>query len=230
MLCSFDLIFSAFPVLHLFFTLHQLASTTASHGHCGFGRFGLCTYSTIGRRRRRVSAIRSSTCCCFFLSKTCMAHQFCCLGSLCNLFVLCLCCVSLFVASVLYGANRYDEDVSGWLPFKLKHQFQRNITCMEWQPLSGTGLAVGCQSGICFWRLTSPSDTSDQNNPKNQKNAWCEFFCADNQQHAPINALSWSPNGRLLASGSVSSDHILIWVRKHRCTPLMWFWRKCSKN
>jgi hypothetical protein len=42
--------------------------------------------------------------------------------------------------------------------------------------------------------------------------------------------LSWSPNGRLLASGSVSSDHILIWVRKHRCTPLMWFWRKCSKN
>ena len=94
--CSFDLIFSAFPVLHLFFTLHQLASTTASHGHCGFGRFGLCTYSTIGRRGRRVRGIGSSTCCCFFLSKTCMAHQFCCLGSLCNL----LCCASLVVVSL----------------------------------------------------------------------------------------------------------------------------------
>ena len=46
-----------------------------------------------------------------FLSKTCMAHQFCCLGSLCNLFVLCLSywCVSLFVVSVLYGANRFDK-------------------------------------------------------------------------------------------------------------------------
>ena len=123
--------------------------------------------------------------------------------------------VSLLHHPPPFFANSYDEDVSGWLPFKLKHQFQRDITCMEWQPLSGTGLAVGCQSGICFWRLTSPSDTTDNNTGNtSQKNAWCEFLCADNQQHAPVNTLSWSPNGRLLASGSVSSDHILIWVNQ----------------
>ena len=40
--------------------------------------------------------------------------------------------------------------MSGWLPFKLRHQWQHDIQCLEWQPLSGTGLAVGCSDGVCF--------------------------------------------------------------------------------
>jgi hypothetical protein len=98
---------------------------------------------------------------------------------------------------------------------------------MEWQPMSGAGLAVGCQSGICFWRLTeneSDAETTASRNvltSSHGRNGWCEFLCnSDNQQ--PVNTISWSPDGRLLASGSVSSDHIYVWdVATTTCTPLV---------
>ena len=121
--------------------------------------------------------------------------------------------------------------MSGWLPFKLRHQWQHDIQCLEWQPLSGTGLAVGCSDGVCFWRLVengTVSEASESNNTNTVRrgggigstHAWCEFLRCEG--HAPINTLSWSPDGRLLATGSVSSDHILIWdVALGTSTPIV---------
>ena len=120
------------------------------------------------------------------------------------------------------GSKSEEELRGGWLPCVLRHQFQREISCMEWQPLSGNGLAVGCESGICFWRL----ENTDMNQKGTQVDqggrrsdgasthggfAWCEFLCADDIHHTPVNTLSWSPDGRLLASGSVCSDQVLVW-------------------
>lgn len=121
--------------------------------------------------------------------------------------------------------------MSGWLPFKLRHQWQHDIQCLEWQPLSGTGLAVGCSDGVCFWRLVengTVSEASESNNTNTVRrgggigstHAWCEFLRCEG--HAPVNTLSWSPDGRLLATGSVSSDHILIWdVALGTSTPIV---------
>jgi hypothetical protein len=36
----------------------------------------------------------------------------------------------------------YDMDSESWLPTVLKHQFQRGVTCLQWQPKAGGCLAV----------------------------------------------------------------------------------------
>ena len=40
----------------------------------------------------------------------------------------------------------------------LKHQFQRDISCLQFQPNSGGSLAVGCAAGVCLWKLEPTRD------------------------------------------------------------------------
>ena len=47
----------------------------------------------------------------------------------------------------------YDLQRTMWLPMRLSHEFQRDIKCLEWQPMSGSRLAVGGSRGVCIWRL-----------------------------------------------------------------------------
>ena len=47
----------------------------------------------------------------------------------------------------------YDLQKTVWLPVRLSHEFQKDIKCLEWQPMSGSRLAVGGSRGVCIWRL-----------------------------------------------------------------------------
>ena len=47
----------------------------------------------------------------------------------------------------------YDLQRTMWLPLRLSHEFQKDIKCLEWQPMSGSRLAVGGSRGVCIWRL-----------------------------------------------------------------------------
>ena len=77
---------------------------------------------------------------------------------------------------------------AGWLPLKLTNEFQRDIACLEWQPLSGSTIAAGVQSGVCLWRVKEglipyPGE------------AWCEFLPFPEDK--PVTSLAWSPLGQV---------------------------------
>ncbi|KAJ3262165.1 hypothetical protein HDU77_000451 [Chytriomyces hyalinus] len=42
------------------------------------------------------------------------------------------------------------------------HAKMKNVTCLQWMPVSGTALAVGTSSGLCIWRIfpDAPSDST----------------------------------------------------------------------
>jgi hypothetical protein len=98
---------------------------------------------------------------------------------------------------------------------------------MEWQPLSDTGLAVGCATGICYWRLVENGSATDQTASTSTSavhggHAWCEVLVAEGMGHVPVNGISWSPDGRRLASASVCSDHVMVWdVALGTATPVL---------
>ena len=74
----------------------------------------------------------------------------------------------------------------------ITHQFQQSILCLEWKPLSGTILAVGCSGGVLIWEgdwmtryLNCPSVSN-------------------------VSSLQWSPTEPLLAVGCPHTS-VVIW-------------------
>lgn len=134
----------------------------------------------------------------------------------------------------------YDLNNGIWSPICLKHEFQRNVFSLAWKPLSGNTLAVGTRHGILIWTLMSKTvvtqsstqsalstalggttgssrrwtalgldGTLSSSSKQVDTDAWCNYLSY--QGYSPINALSWSPNGRFLAAGSIHSPQLLIW-------------------
>lgn len=76
----------------------------------------------------------------------------------------------------------YDMDAERWLPTVVKHQFQRAITSMQFQPNSGGSIAVACREGICLWHL-EPHTThnlheqaSNTTPPESALSAWMSWY------------------------------------------------------
>jgi WD40 repeat protein len=95
----------------------------------------------------------------------------------------------------------YDVRSARWLETCLSHEFQSGVTCIEWQPMAGCRLAVGCESGICLWQIFD-----DETRPGR---AWMRFLSY--RGHTNISSLSWCPRGDLLASASPASSSVLVW-------------------
>jgi len=93
----------------------------------------------------------------------------------------------------------------------LKHKLQKHVTDLAWKPLSGSVLAVACESCILIWHVeptslaVRPSSSSVQ--------------ILQSPSHSPVTSLAWSPHSSHLVSASPSDNSILVWyVPTETCT------------
>lgn len=102
-----------------------------------------------------------------------------------------------------FAVSFYDAASSSreWDQFQLCHEFMRDPACIAWQPAGAhPAVAVGCQSGICLWRVrgwgSSPS-------------SWMSFL--QDPAGAPVSALAWSPCGAFLAAAGPHHGITRVW-------------------
>ncbi|KAI9364370.1 WD40-repeat-containing domain protein [Zopfochytrium polystomum] len=119
------------------------------------------------------------------------------------------------------------------------NEFQRDIVCLEWRPLSGTNLAVGCRNGVCLWKVLTPASDRGWSSPTSSgqippfrqagltgsstahvrpsfyqslaksTSAIMAFLAHPAMEN--ISCISWSPDGSFLAVGSQDSPVLLVW-------------------
>ncbi|CAH0389778.1 unnamed protein product [Bemisia tabaci] len=85
----------------------------------------------------------------------------------------------------------------------IKHQRQRNVTCLAWRPLSSSELAIGCSAGICLW-------TIDPMSTMTRPSSSC-LVVLSNPNHVNVTSLSWHSEGKLLISGSAFDKIMYVW-------------------
>ncbi|XP_048495984.1 aladin [Beta vulgaris subsp. vulgaris] len=122
------------------------------------------------------------------------------------------------------------DDAEGKNPSILHGDFQREVKLVEWRPNSGRTLSVACKGGICIWAASYPGNPASVRSgattfvgsiSKGSGTRWTlvDFLKSESDEH--ISALSWSPDGRYLATGSYESSAFTIWdVSQGHGTPI----------
>lgn len=112
------------------------------------------------------------------------------------------------------------EDSDGKDPYILTNESQKDIRVLDWRPNGGKTLAVACKNGICIWSASYPGSVAcvrsgiasfagTLSRASGVRWTMVDFLrCPNNEQ---ISALSWSPDGRYLASASLESSSFTIW-------------------
>lgn len=109
-----------------------------------------------------------------------------------------------------------------WSQLCLEHEFQKEIHSLEWRPNCGNTLAVGCKYGVCLWSILNKRVGSKSDSSLIDEHAWMNYLKYPNV--VPVNALSWSPSGKYLATGSVNYNGVVVWdVDIENPTPLAEF-------
>ncbi|KAI8591095.1 WD40-repeat-containing domain protein [Geranomyces variabilis] len=124
----------------------------------------------------------------------------------------------------------YDLVSEKWLPpppSGLKHDFQKDVTAIEWNPQLGTLLAVTSRFGVCLWRLVfdpppssyhAPNGVPDFIDDSSACHGWMSLLRFPGCEQ--INVIAWSPDGKFLAAGSRESSTMLVWdVATETATP-----------
>ncbi|CAL9149169.1 unnamed protein product [Musa acuminata subsp. burmannicoides] len=125
-----------------------------------------------------------------------------------------------FVSGPSQVTIRDYEDSDSKDPCILTSDFQRGIKTLEWRPNSGKMLSVACKGGICIWSASFPgnapsvrsgvtSSVSSVSRGSGIRWILVDFLQSPNDEQ--INVLSWSPNGRYLASSSGDSSAFTVW-------------------
>lgn len=122
------------------------------------------------------------------------------------------------------------EDSEGKEPCILTHESQRDVKLIEWRPNGGKTLSVACKGGICMWAASYPGNAAIARSgvapffgtvARGSGIRWTVVDFLQSQNDEQISALSWSPNGRYLASASYESSSFTIWdVAKGLGTPI----------
>jgi len=122
------------------------------------------------------------------------------------------------------------EDTESRDPAVLVSDSQKGVECVEWRPNAGSTLSVACRVGIAIWSANYPGNlapvragvVSILGTPNRGTGArWALVDILRTGNGAPVTALSWSPCGRMLASGSKHDASFTIWdVAQGTGTPL----------
>lgn len=112
------------------------------------------------------------------------------------------------------------EDSEGKDPCILNNELQRDVKVLEWRPNGGRMLSVACKAGICIWAASYPGNAASVRSGAASllgtisRGSGGKYILVDflrNPSDEQISALSWSPNGRYLASASYESSAFTIW-------------------
>ncbi|XP_051141521.1 aladin [Andrographis paniculata] len=123
-----------------------------------------------------------------------------------------------FVSGSHHVTVRDYEDSDGRPPCVLSHEFQKDAKILEWRPNGGRTLSVACKGGICMWAASYPGNVPSVRSGvtsslplRGSAARWTlvDFLQTSNSEQ--ISALSWSPDGRYLASASFESSSFTIW-------------------
>ncbi|KAI8600974.1 WD40-repeat-containing domain protein [Dissophora ornata] len=130
----------------------------------------------------------------------------------------------------------YDLSVEAWYSCGLSYPAQSRIMSLEWKPMSGVVLAIGCADGVALWHvfrdhspfgaeaaLKEPNPLKDRPSellsevysvPSKEANhgrdtAWVGLNLFK-ELEGGVNHMSWNPRGELLAVGSEHSSTVYI--------------------
>ncbi|XP_052623433.1 aladin [Lactuca sativa] len=112
----------------------------------------------------------------------------------------------------------YGDSGEGKDPCILMNDLQREAKLLEWRPNAGKTLSVGCKGGICIWSASYPGNTAcvrpGVNSGSRSRGSGVRWTLVDflrGHGDEQISALSWSPDGRYVASASYESSSFTIW-------------------
>ncbi|KAK4581225.1 hypothetical protein RGQ29_024768 [Quercus rubra] len=114
----------------------------------------------------------------------------------------------------------HDYEDSGKDPCILTNESQRDVKVLEWRPNSGRVLSVACKGRICIWAASFPGNAASVRPGAvsflgtNSRGSGVRYILVDflrSPNDEQISALSWSPDGRYLASASYESSSFTVW-------------------
>ncbi|XP_027352597.1 aladin [Abrus precatorius] len=114
----------------------------------------------------------------------------------------------------------YQDSAEGKDPIILTNESQRDVRVLEWRPNGGRMLAVGCKSGICIWAASYPGNAASVRSgvafflgslSRGSGNRYILVDFLRSQYDEHVSALTWSPDGRYLASASYESSSFTVW-------------------
>lgn len=129
-----------------------------------------------------------------------------------------------YILAFISGPNQvtirdYDDSESKD-PCILTSETQRDIKMLAWRPNGGKTLSVACKGGICFWSASYPGNAASVRSgiasflgtlSRGSGIRWTLVDFLQSHNGEQVSAISWSPNGRYLASASFESSSFTIW-------------------
>lgn len=112
------------------------------------------------------------------------------------------------------------EDSEGKDACVLSNGAQQDIRALEWRPNGGKSLSVACKGGICIWAASYPGNPATVRSgaasslgtlTRGSGGRWTLVDFLRSHSDEQTSAISWSPDGRYLASASCESSSFTIW-------------------